>query len=186
MKNTSEIEAKEFFERLGFDATPIAEVAGRRRADLRISDSRNSYIVEIKTREGSFFEDDLAKHGTAESLVVRIAIPCQGLWQMRSNSLTPHSDIPTNFDYFGITISMRMSVNRSARRSTALSQLFVLVQLAQPLSTVSILRLVSLLLPAISPRGFRTPTRRTPVSKRVVTHMRRIPFITALRFVHGT
>ena len=92
MKNTSEIEAKEFFERLGFDATPIAEVAGRRRADLRISDSRNSYIVEIKTREGSFFEDDLAKHGTAESLVVRIAIPCQGLWQMRSNSLTLSND----------------------------------------------------------------------------------------------
>ena len=31
---------------------------------------------------------------------MRIAIPCQGLWEMRSNSLTPHSDIPKNFDYF--------------------------------------------------------------------------------------
>jgi hypothetical protein len=70
MKNRSEIEVKEFFETLGFDVTPIAEVAGQRRADLRISDSRNSYIVEIKKREGSFFEDDLAKHGMAESLVV--------------------------------------------------------------------------------------------------------------------
>jgi hypothetical protein len=45
-------------------------IGGQRRADLRISDSRNSYIVEIKTRESSSFEDDLAKRGTAESLVV--------------------------------------------------------------------------------------------------------------------
>jgi hypothetical protein len=70
MKNRSENEVKEFFERLGFDVTPIAEVYSQRWADLRISDSRNSYIVEIKTRESSSFEDDLANHGIAESLVV--------------------------------------------------------------------------------------------------------------------
>jgi len=69
MKNRSEIEVKEFFERLGFSVTPIAEVRDQRRADLRISDSSDSYVVEVKTREGSSFEGDLSKHGVAESLV---------------------------------------------------------------------------------------------------------------------
>jgi hypothetical protein len=69
MKNRSEIEVKEFFKKLGFSVTSIVEVAGQRRADLRISDSGDSYIVEVKTREGNSFEDDLSKHGVAESLI---------------------------------------------------------------------------------------------------------------------
>jgi hypothetical protein len=69
MKNRSETEVQEFLERLGFEVEPIAEVPDQRRADLRVSDSRDSYIIEVKTREGSSFEDDLRKDGVAGSLV---------------------------------------------------------------------------------------------------------------------
>ncbi len=71
MKNRSEIEVKEFLERLGFSVTPIVKERDQRRADLRISDSSDSYVVEVKTRKDSSFEDDLNKHGVAESLTTQ-------------------------------------------------------------------------------------------------------------------
>ncbi len=70
MKNRSETEVQDFLERLGFEVEPIAEVPDQRRADLRASDLRDSYIIEVKTREVSSFEDDLKTHGWAESLIV--------------------------------------------------------------------------------------------------------------------
>lgn len=46
--NRTEIEVKDFLEKLGFNVMPIAEVADQRRADLRISDSRHIEIaIEI-------------------------------------------------------------------------------------------------------------------------------------------
>lgn len=68
MKDTATPEVKNFLERLGFDVSRIDEVPEAKRADLRVSDSTDSYVIEVKSRQDDGFEETLRVNGVAESM----------------------------------------------------------------------------------------------------------------------
>ena len=68
MKDTAAPQVQSFFERLGYNVSRIDETPEAKRADLRVSDSTDSYLVEVKSRQDDGFERALRVSGVAESM----------------------------------------------------------------------------------------------------------------------